>query len=187
MLYQVRIVKRKFSRRKTTVFGSIAVIIIYFHYLLHYYLPENASDDLFFHAKKSKIFQPELVHNCSAFISKTASKSKLWDASTSFEHKLNYENEGGSWGDDFDCEHYINTRLGGFFWNDFSSSEEKSFPLAYTIIAYHNFDQLEQLLLSIYRPHNFYCLQIDSSALEEFKQQARDLKWPPGLIDHFPA
>ena len=38
---------------------------------------------------------------------------------------------------------------------------ERDFPLAFALIVYKNVEQVERLLRSIYRPHNYYCLHID--------------------------
>lgn len=42
------------------------------------------------------------------------------------------------------------------------SDEEKDYPLAYSILFYTNIGQLERLLRTIYTPHNYYCIHIDS-------------------------
>ncbi|XP_029646874.1 N-acetyllactosaminide beta-1,6-N-acetylglucosaminyl-transferase-like [Octopus sinensis] len=44
------------------------------------------------------------------------------------------------------------------------SPEEHKFPLAYSILFYKDFVQVEKLLRAIYRPHNWYCLHIDAKA-----------------------
>ncbi|CAF0834625.1 unnamed protein product [Didymodactylos carnosus] len=41
------------------------------------------------------------------------------------------------------------------------TEEEKQYPIAFTILMYDNLFQFEQLLKTIYRPHNFYCIHID--------------------------
>ena len=41
------------------------------------------------------------------------------------------------------------------------SPVERDFPLAFALIVYKNVEQVERLLRSIYRPHNYYCLHID--------------------------
>ncbi|XP_070576022.1 N-acetyllactosaminide beta-1,6-N-acetylglucosaminyl-transferase-like [Ptychodera flava] len=41
------------------------------------------------------------------------------------------------------------------------SSEEAEFPVAYGIYIYRSAHQVEQLLRSIYMPHNYYCLHVD--------------------------
>ena len=45
-----------------------------------------------------------------------------------------------------------------------ASDEERDFPLAFSILTYNNPRQTERLLRAIYRPHNFYCIHVDSTA-----------------------
>ncbi|GAB1610376.1 N-acetyllactosaminide beta-1,6-N-acetylglucosaminyl-transferase-like [Argonauta hians] len=44
------------------------------------------------------------------------------------------------------------------------SPEEYDFPLAFSILFYKDFVQVEKLLRAIYRPHNWYCLHIDAKS-----------------------
>ena len=44
------------------------------------------------------------------------------------------------------------------------SKEEAGFPLAFSIVAYKDVEQIERLLRSIYMPQNFYCMHIDAKA-----------------------
>ncbi|KAJ8318659.1 hypothetical protein KUTeg_003750 [Tegillarca granosa] len=44
------------------------------------------------------------------------------------------------------------------------STEEKDFPIAFSILLYKDVDQAERLLRAIYRPSNIYCFHVDSSA-----------------------
>ncbi|CAF1459348.1 unnamed protein product [Didymodactylos carnosus] len=41
------------------------------------------------------------------------------------------------------------------------TDKEANFPIAFTILMYDNLFQFEQLLRTIYRPHNFYCIHVD--------------------------
>ena len=41
------------------------------------------------------------------------------------------------------------------------TKEETAFPIAFSIFASTNTEQLERLLRSIYRPHNYYCIHLD--------------------------
>ncbi|ESO93349.1 hypothetical protein LOTGIDRAFT_119622, partial [Lottia gigantea] len=45
--------------------------------------------------------------------------------------------------------------------NKYITNEELDFPLAFGIRLYDSENQVEQLLRTIYRPHNFYCLHVD--------------------------
>ena len=46
------------------------------------------------------------------------------------------------------------------------SKEELDFPLAFSILFHKNLEQVENLLRTIYRPHNWYCLHLDADASE---------------------
>ena len=44
------------------------------------------------------------------------------------------------------------------------SSEELTYPLAFTILIYSNLEQFNFLLRTIYRPYNYYCIHVDSKS-----------------------
>jgi hypothetical protein len=44
------------------------------------------------------------------------------------------------------------------------SSEELTYPLAFTILIYTNLEQFDFLLGAIYRPYNHYCIHVDSKS-----------------------
>ena len=46
------------------------------------------------------------------------------------------------------------------------SKEELDFPLAFSILFHKDLEQVENLLRTIYRPHNWYCLHLDADASE---------------------
>ena len=45
---------------------------------------------------------------------------------------------------------------------------EHNFPIAFSILVYHSFEQIEQLLLAIYKKQNFYCLHVDKKVKHTF-------------------
>lgn len=55
------------------------------------------------------------------------------------------------------------------------SSEEVAFPIAYSILVYKDFSQVERLLRAIYRPQNFYCIHHDNKSTPSFKERLREL------------
>ena len=59
-------------------------------------------------------------------------------------------------------------------WDEVSPAE-LAFPLAYFITAYTDARQLELLLATVFRPHNAYCIHVDSKADPEFQQTVRQL------------
>ena len=139
-----------------------------------------------------KFGDPQLVRECWSLVRGKAPKGLMWDMSKAVRHRLNYtqvptkdEQFEPNWEDQlgedkmenktdevqFDCDSYLRDRFGGYYQTDWSSEKEKLFPLAFSILAYHNYDQLEQMLLAIYRPHNYYCLQIDKTAGSVFQSK----------------
>ncbi|XP_046544409.1 beta-1,3-galactosyl-O-glycosyl-glycoprotein beta-1,6-N-acetylglucosaminyltransferase 3-like [Haliotis rubra] len=40
--------------------------------------------------------------------------------------------------------------------------EEEEFPIAFSVLMYRNVEQFERLLRAVYRPHNYYCVHVDS-------------------------
>ena len=66
------------------------------------------------------------------------------------------------------CDDYFTRRL--HFYNTEPVTEfEENFPIAFSLLVYHEFDQLEQMLLALYRRQNFYCIHVDNSSSEQFK------------------
>ncbi|XP_078000364.1 beta-1,3-galactosyl-O-glycosyl-glycoprotein beta-1,6-N-acetylglucosaminyltransferase-like [Glandiceps talaboti] len=59
------------------------------------------------------------------------------------------------------CEKFTSTR--GYF-DKPVTNEEINFPLAFSILMYKSVHQVEQLLRTIYRPHNIYCIHVDKKA-----------------------
>ena len=56
------------------------------------------------------------------------------------------------------------------FHNNFYVSEmEKDFPIAFIVVVYKAAGQILQLLKSIYRPHNLYCIHPDARQGTDFK------------------
>ncbi|CAL1530703.1 unnamed protein product [Lymnaea stagnalis] len=53
------------------------------------------------------------------------------------------------------------------------SNEEKYFPIAFIILFYKDLDQVLFLLRAIYRPHNVYCLSVDTKSSIEFLEAVR--------------
>jgi len=60
-----------------------------------------------------------------------------------------------------DCTQYVTKRR---FTMQPLSSEEASFPLAYSIVMYRDVELFERLLRAIYRPQNFYCVHVDKNS-----------------------
>ncbi|CAI9735261.1 beta-1,3-galactosyl-O-glycosyl-glycoprotein beta-1,6-N-acetylglucosaminyltransferase-like [Octopus vulgaris] len=55
------------------------------------------------------------------------------------------------------------------------SEEEKQFPIAFSILLYKDFFQVERLLRAIYRPSNIYCLHIDAKSSKSLHDNIRRL------------
>ncbi|CAL1543891.1 unnamed protein product [Lymnaea stagnalis] len=55
------------------------------------------------------------------------------------------------------------------------SIEEREFPIAYIILFHRSLDQVLFLLRAIYRPHNVYCLTLDTTSGPDILKAARSL------------
>jgi hypothetical protein len=55
------------------------------------------------------------------------------------------------------------------------SDFEIDFPLAFTILAHNNVEQLERLLRTIYRSQNVYCIHVDSKSSAVMKQAVESI------------
>ncbi|KAH9513162.1 Beta-1,3-galactosyl-O-glycosyl-glycoprotein beta-1,6-N-acetylglucosaminyltransferase 4 [Bulinus truncatus] len=55
------------------------------------------------------------------------------------------------------------------------SEDERKFPIAFIILFYKDLDQVLFLLRAIYRPHNVYCLNIDTKSSVEFLEAVRSV------------
>lgn len=55
------------------------------------------------------------------------------------------------------------------------SPEERQFPIAYAVSAYESHQRLLRLMRLIYRPHNLYCIHLDSKASVEYEQVVKSL------------
>ena len=60
-----------------------------------------------------------------------------------------------------DCPGFIRKRK---YMSGDSVAEERAFPIAYSIVMYKSSGMAERLLRAIYRPHNVYCVHVDSKA-----------------------
>jgi len=47
------------------------------------------------------------------------------------------------------------------------SDEEERYPIAYVVHIYKDLVQIERLLMAIYRPQNWYCINVDLSTGED--------------------
>ena len=80
-------------------------------------------------------------------------------------HQLSYNLPSGKFPG---CRRYKSERLDPLI--DAPINEvERSFPVAFGILVYKNFEQTEQLFRAIYRPQNFYCFHIDKTANSTFR------------------
>ncbi len=104
---------------------------------------------------------------CSLLCSGTASSSLVRKATQFRQHILNTN----STRQDF-CPYYKKRRFDDVIWRPVNE-EEANFPIAFGLLVYRNFDQVEQLFRSIFRPWNFYCFHIDATAAEEFKLKVK--------------
>ena len=67
------------------------------------------------------------------------------------------------------CENFFSRRIHLYNTEPVNKFED-SFPIAYTLLVYHEFDQVEQILMSIFRRQNVYCINVDNSTAKPFKE-----------------
>ena len=65
------------------------------------------------------------------------------------------------------CTNFVKNR--GYITAPLSAAEE-NFPLAFSILMYKDVEQFERLLRAIYRPHNFYCVHVDSKSKHDVRR-----------------
>ncbi|CAG5125274.1 unnamed protein product [Candidula unifasciata] len=122
----------------------------------------------------SSIFQVKEV-SCSAIfnasekeISKAKRITKRVGNSISDEKYINLT---------YNCTSFIAQR--GYIMSSLTE-EEENFPLAFSISTYTGAEMFERLLRAIYRPQNYYCIQVDRSASEKFFRAVSS------IVDCFP-
>ena len=114
------------------------------------------------------LLEPEISRNCAALftginqteISRVTEANRNWNSSE-YDQKfanlfLNSE----------DCEE-IRTEFEGNF---YTSDEERSFPLAFSINIHSDPQQIVRFLKYIYRSHNVYCIHYDQKSNNEVKK-----------------
>ncbi|KAK6172748.1 hypothetical protein SNE40_016345 [Patella caerulea] len=70
------------------------------------------------------------------------------------------------------CDSFISER--GYV-TDSLTSEERDFPIAYSILMFKDVEQFERLLRAIYRPQNYYCIHVDAKAAEDVYNAVRGI------------
>ena len=115
--------------------------------------------------RKNSVFN-SLKNQCHALSSEKLTPTTLKSAFKK-DHSFNYNSKSSS--ELGTCSKYLSNDEIPLV-NRAVNEDEKNFPLAFAILVYHNFVQLEQLFRVIYRPQNFYCFHIDASAEITFKK-----------------
>ena len=57
-----------------------------------------------------------------------------------------------------DCDAFKSSRR----YMQHATKQEQEFPIAFSLIVYRDVERIERLLRAIYRPHNYYCIHVDS-------------------------
>ena len=57
----------------------------------------------------------------------------------------------------------------------FDLNESDQFPIAYSIVAHKDTEQVERLIRLIYHPNNIYCIHVDSKSTALFKQSIKSI------------
>ena len=127
------------------------------------------------------LLEPEIPRNCAALfagvnqteINRVTEANRNWNSSE-YDQKfanLFLDSEG--------CEE-IRAEFDGNF---YTSDEELSFPLAFSINVHSDPQQVVRFLKFIYRPHNAYCIHYDRKSNSELKQVINTLaKCLPNVI-----
>ena len=110
------------------------------------------------------LLQPRIDANCSALAA--GDERELKEVEERLRTWENVQSE-----DEFlksldNCSHITEE----YFNNFYTSPEEKSFPLAYTLVVHTNVRQVLRLLKVIYRPHNLYCIHPDAKQGSNFSK-----------------
>ena len=103
---------------------------------------------------------------CTALWNRNASHEAIKKAIRKKSHVLNQKIEY--------CYQYFQHQS-HFFNSEPVNEFEENFPIAFSILAYHEFDQMEQMFLAIFRRQNFNCIHVDASSTEQFRSKVR--KW----------
>jgi hypothetical protein len=119
------------------------------------------------------LLEPEIPRNCAALfsgtnqteISRVTQANQNWNSSEYDQNFANLflESEG--------CEE-IREEFDG---NVYTSDEELSFPLAFSINIHTDPQQVVRFLKAIYRPHNVYCIHYDRKSSRETKKVFNNL------------
>ena len=114
------------------------------------------------------LLEPEIPRNCVALfngtnqteISRVTEANRNWNSSEYDQKftKLFLDSE--------DCEE-IGAEFDGNF---YTSDEEHSFPLAFSMNIHKDPQQIVRFLKFIYRPHNVYCIHYDQKSSSEVKK-----------------
>ena len=164
--------------RKFFFFACLIFMIITITHVTHYDTVKNRVKKRLFLEEKMYTFGKEadktgeltskysdLTLICDNFANESASKL-LVNWSSLERHRFNAKTL--DYISSATCEKYFAEHL-HFNERESVNDLEREFPIAFGILVYHNFDQVEQLLRLIYRKNNFYCFHVDEGADKEFK------------------
>ncbi|KAJ8417294.1 hypothetical protein AAFF_G00285210 [Aldrovandia affinis] len=65
-----------------------------------------------------------------------------------------------------DCGAYVKERK---FLTSTLTTEEREFPIAYSMVVHEKIEMFERLLRAIYSPHNVHCVHVDRKSSDDFK------------------
>ncbi len=164
--------KRKFSL-KISFFTFLSLLLIYFY---SYQINENISIFLlnFLHSNtndlKLNVTRAKYNFDCNLLFEMNAveinrAKTFLIENNNTFR-PIRDEN--------YIFNHSMCSIYKSSFFNQTNlmkiTQAELEFPLAFAILTYQHAEQIHRLLKLIYRPHNFYCIHIDTKSTRAFRQ-----------------
>ena len=156
------------SPQKISLFTKQIHYLAYFESEKYQFFFDKPSrnDLLGFGNENEKLFRNYCYMAFDERLSKSFSE-KQWNYFTSGIRDHRYQIKAS---DLSSCSEYLHNRISPLIRTSVTPFE-KDFPLAFNLLVYHNFEQVEELFRTIYRPNNFYCFHIDQLADEQFKQK----------------
>jgi hypothetical protein len=114
------------------------------------------------------LLEPEIPRNCAALFTGTNQTEirRVTEANQNWNSSEYDQKFANLYLDSEDCEEIRAEFEGNFY----TSDEERSFPLAFSLNVHTDPHQIIRFLKYIYRPHNAYCIHYDQKSSTEIKK-----------------
>ncbi|CAH8446885.1 unnamed protein product [Schistosoma turkestanicum] len=110
----------------------------------------------------------ESIETCKSFLKDTVTNQSLVDH---FEFYSTRNDRYHLWNGSESCDNFKQL-IDQPVW---LSDEEKSYPIAYSLLIYEDVEWTARLLRLIYRPNNLYCIHVDRKSPEWFYEEIIEL------------